>query len=185
MRHEWFTAWTDQYLGVNVMLARAANMTDSAVFAAFDADPTTVQVLSFDRADDDPDTFRVRIGRCDGWLYAVEHFTGRGASDDVLERLSHDDGQTFALWCTQEVVSFQSADDGRVTARFDLGLPHYRYGVDPDRHLDEMAQAGLMSNNGLLLAARGAYLLELVTGVELTPAMLEAPLVSAVLRRAL
>lgn len=185
MPHEWFTAWTDQHLGVTVMLARAAQLTDDEVFAAFDADPATAQVLSLDQADDDPDIFRVRIGRRGGWLYAVEHFTGRGASDEVLEQLSRGGATAFALCCTQEMVGFQSADDGRVTTRFDLGLPQFRYGADPDRYLAEMTRAGLMAGDGPPLSARGAHLLELVTGVELGVEMLEVSLPSAVLRRTL
>lgn len=189
MGHEWFTAWADQHLGVSITLARAARLTDDEIFAAFDADAATTQVLSLDQADDDPNTSRVRIGRCDGWLYAVEHFTGRGADDDVLEQLSRAGGQAYTLWCTQEMVGFHSADAGRVTTRFDLGLPQHRYGTDPDRYEDEMTRAGLMTagqktEGGPPLSARGAHLLELVTGVELTAAMLEAPLASAALRHA-
>lgn len=187
MRHEWFTAWADQHLGVCILLARAAQLTDDEVFAAFDADPATTQVLSLAQADDDPSTFRVRIGRCDGWLYAVEHFTGRGAGDDVLERLSRACGQAHALWCTPEMAGFHSAGDGRVTTRFDLGMPKYRYGSDPDRYVEEMTRAGLMTAgpmnaNGPPRPGSGLQLLESITGLEVRPEMLEAALPSAVLR---
>lgn len=87
------------------------------------------------------------------------------------------------------MAGFHSAGDGRVTTRFDLGLPQYRYGIDPDRYIDEMSRArlttaGPMVEDGPPRSARGAHLLEIVTGVELTAAMLEAPLISATLRHA-
>lgn len=121
MRHEWFTAWADQRLGVNVMLARVVQLSDGEVFAAFGADPATVQVLSLDPG-------RRRSGHLPRPHRTVRRMAlrGRAFHRPRGERrcagpVFRDGATAFAPCCTQEMVGFQSADDGRVTTRCDLG----------------------------------------------------------------
>lgn len=180
--HQWFDSWVDQHLGITVTLTRAAQLTDAEVFVAFDADPATAKRLTLAQADDDPDAFRVRIGRRSGWLYTVEHFTALGSGDQVLQTFSAD-SEAFALSCTMTIDAFCSAHGGQVTTRFDLGLPQFRSGSDRDRYLDEMARAGLLSGDGAPRAGMGLRLLQSITGFGLTAELLEGSLIGAVLRR--
>jgi len=180
-RYEWFSIWTDQHLAITVTLARGPKLTDKVVLTAFGADPATIQYLSFDEADDDPAAPRVRFGRRNGWFHAIEHFTIAGTSDDVLRRISGDQGEAYSLGYNVALGTFQSSHDGRVTTRFNVGMPGVRYGADPDRHVEQMTKAGLMAP-GPARPAQGAHLLELLTGFELDAGVLEAPLASAIIR---
>lgn len=80
---DWYTAWVDQHLALTVTIARKANLHASDLFAAFEVDPSTIADYTFDGADDIIDVHRVRVGRRDGWCFAIEHFSLAGTSDAV------------------------------------------------------------------------------------------------------
>ena len=182
--YEWFTDWADQHLAVTVALVAARDMSERDVLAAYDADLESIKMLTFDECDDSPDGSRVRIGRSDSWFYTVEHFTTVGASDQTMTRLTAGEGGlSFALACNVGLNSFQGAESGSVTTRFDLGLPAFRYGAAPDRYIDEITDAGLF--DGQAAAGSGATLLSIVSGVQITAELLEGPLMSAVLGRSM
>ena len=61
---------------------------------AFELRPGAPAVVeTFDEADADPERPKVRVGERDGWTYAVEHFTYRGAAPETLSRLTSGGGR--------------------------------------------------------------------------------------------
>jgi len=87
---------------------------------------------------------KVRVGKLDGWAYAVEQFTVTGGAPGTLGRLSVAGGEALSLEYTQTVDTFMYAADGVVVNGFDLTVPHIRYGSDPHRFDTRMEQAGFL-----------------------------------------
>lgn len=179
---DWYSTWVDQHLGLTVTLVRNGDLDISDLFTAFEVDSSTIAECTFDEADDIMDVHRVRVGLRNDWWFTIEHFSLVGASDEVLNRLSMNGGEAHSIAHTMTLSGFQSSHDGRRTCQFDLGMPEYRYGAEPDRYLEQIKQAGLTYRDRDQ-SAGGARLLQLVTGVELDADMLEASLPSAVLTR--
>lgn len=133
---------------------------------------------TFDEADQDPDRPRLRIGHLDGWAYAVEHFTTRGAEPDTLRRLSADGGEALALVYTQTISGLTYAADGEYVSGFDLVVPHIRWGSQPYRFDTAMERAGFFLPGVRDHRAMGAHFVHLTLGITIHRHMLERPLPS-------
>ena len=147
---------------------------------AFELRPGAPAVVeTFDEADADPERPKVRVGEHDGWTYAVEHFTYRGAAPETLSRLTSGGGEAFALWYTAKAVcGVLYAADGELVSGFDLIATSLRWGRDPHRFDTEMAQAGFLRPGVPEPRAMGARFVRLAFGVTLAPELLERPLPS-------
>jgi hypothetical protein len=149
------------------------------VLAAFGLEAHDGVGRTFDEADADPDRPQVRVGEVEGWAYAVEHFTARGADSDTLCRLSAPGGEALALVYQQDISAFQYAANGEYVSGFDLVVPHIRWGRDPHRFDATMAQAGFLQPGPRARApAMGARFVQLTFGITIDRQMLERPLPS-------
>jgi hypothetical protein len=172
----WFTAWGDGYLGVCVTFARGLSW--KQMLEGFGVRPGQIIEETFYEADADLDRPKVRVGVHEGWGYAVEHFTSRGAHEDTLCRLSTGGGEALALTYTQTISAFNYAANGEYVSGFDLVVPHIRWGTDPRRFDATMAQAGFLEPGVPEPWVMGARFVRLTCGITLTQELLEQRLPS-------
>ena len=180
----WFTAWVGQRLGVCLTFARGISC--EQLLAGFDLDsataPRDAMEETFAEADDDPDRPKVRAGELDGWAYAVEHFTSKGAQPDTLCRLSANGGEALALVYTQTISAFNYAANGEYVSGFDLVVPNIRWGSDPHRFDATMEQAGFLRPGIPEPRVMGARFVQLTFGITLDQHMIERALPSVEVR---
>jgi Family of unknown function (DUF6461) len=176
----WFTVWVERRLGLGLTFARG--LPRERLLESFDLRPgVPAAVETFDEAeaDADPDRPKVRVGEHDGWAYAVEHFTVRGARPETLARLSAGGGEAFALWYTAKAFcGVLYAADGELVSGFDLVATNLRWGRDPHRFDTEMAQAGFLGPPEARTPALGARFVRLAFGITLDRQLLQRPLPS-------
>lgn len=176
--YEWFSDWVDQHLALTLTVVREADAL--RVLAAFGSAGFDQPECSFDEADA-LDVDAVRVGEVAGWGYAVEHFTTRGSEQPLLERLSSGGGLALGVTFTETISVLMLARDGVLVTGFDIQLPDFRYGSDQHAYDREMREAGFLDGVPERRGEPAARFIELVTGVVLTPDMLEAPLPCATL----
>jgi len=172
----WFTAWVGQHLGVGITLARGLSL--EQMVEGLGLLPGDAVEETFDEAGSDPSRPKVRVGKLDGWAYAVEQFTVTGAAPGTLGRLSVAGGEALSLEYTQTIDTFMYAADGVVVNGFDLTVPHIRYSSDPHRFDTRMEQAGCLRPGVPDPPAMGAHFLQLTFGITIDQHMLERALPS-------
>ncbi|WP_222195924.1 DUF6461 domain-containing protein [Modestobacter italicus] len=178
-RFEWFSDWVEQHL---LLTLTVVSLPDPVrVLAAFGPTEFDRGALSL-RAAHDLDEPAVRLGAAAGWTYAVEHASTTGGDADVLARLTADGGTAVAPCSTPNVSSVHVARDGDHLCAFEPSFPDStRWGSAPHAFDTEMRDAGFRGPVETRPGAPVASFLQLLTGVTLTPAMLEDPLPYAVL----
>ncbi|MEU0743506.1 DUF6461 domain-containing protein [Streptomyces sp. NPDC006134] len=92
--------------------------------------------------EDEDDGAVICAGRAGGWSFALQSWGARILEEGVIERVSAG-AEMVGLISTASAPAFVYAVDGEEICGFDPGLPHLRYGADPDRFLARMAQAGM------------------------------------------
>lgn len=178
-RFAWFGAWVDQNL---LLTFTAVSVPDPGhVLDVFGATGFDRGTRSWDEAHD-LDVPTVRIGTTGGWTYAVEHASTVGGDPATLERLTAGGTLAVGLCFTVGISTVHIARDGEYRTGFEADNPDFvRWGSTPHAFDAEMAEAGWpeagVQRPG---AACGRFLL-LLTGLAVTPAMLEAPLPCATL----
>ncbi|MGY1591965.1 DUF6461 domain-containing protein [Geodermatophilus sp. SYSU D00708] len=92
----------------------------------------------------------VRVGTTQGWVYAVESTTVRGADPALLERLTVEGGEAVVLCFTPATGSCLHARDGVYVTGFDAAVPEFRWGREPHALDTELTEVGLLSAGGPL-----------------------------------
>ena len=92
----------------------------------------------------DPDAGHIaRAGVHGAWAWAIQLWGTRILDADVLGEVSA--GTEAVALVNSSLPWFAYAADGREVCSFDAGMPHLRYGSDPDRFLPLMTEAGVLS----------------------------------------
>lgn len=84
-------------------------------------------------------------GRTNGWSFALQNWGARILEAGVIERVSAD-AEMVGVIDTASAPALVYVVDGEEICGFDPGLPHLRYGSDPDRFVAQMAQVGLSTD---------------------------------------
>jgi hypothetical protein len=181
-RFEWFAHWVESHPLLALTAARGPAVEDLlAALGASEVDRgrcTLREALDLGRP-------AVRVGTAQGWVYAVESTTVRGADPGLLEDLSAGGGEAVALCFTPAIRSFLHARDGVYVTGFDVAIPEFRWGRDPhalDRELAEvrlLGAGGLPGAGGPRPAAACADLVERRFGLTVTREVLEGRLLCA------
>ncbi|MGS2641856.1 DUF6461 domain-containing protein [Streptosporangium sp. LJ11] len=180
-------AWQDDSgtLGPNYTLTFVEGLDEGEVLRRFGVAPQDVGPLT---DEDVYERLEVTGGQGDlvmvvalgAWTVAVERSGWQGVRPEMLRELSRDGGQAIAV-SRQDYGHhrFAHAADGQVHTSFDPGFPGTREGADPGHLDDHLRELGIdpaaddqIDNHlpaALALASR-------VSGVMLTPAHLEGPL---------
>ena len=85
----------------------------------------------------------VRVGQVDDWSFAIEPASWMGMQEGVAQRLSEGTESFVLEWTAKPTYQFGYCVDGDGALWFDIGMPWYRDGGDPDRLLNEMRQVGM------------------------------------------
>ncbi len=178
-RFAWFGAWVDQHL---LLTFTAVSGSESAhLLTAFGA-------AGFDRGDltlseaHDLDAPTVRVGRSGGWTYGVEHASTVGGDPATLRRATGDGALGVSLCFTPTIRTVQVARGGEHLTGFEADDPDFvRWGTTPHAFDPQIAEAGWMDPGDERPAAACARFLQILTGLELSGALLEAPLPCATL----
>jgi hypothetical protein len=120
------------------------------VFAAFGALPESAVPRTLDGAISAESTFDdgygpfVRVGRCEGWLFAWENASSEGMRPEVLRRLSQGTEVVAVRHVLDGCPQFAYAADGTVITSLAAMPPvPMRSGSEPDRFLPLMREVGL------------------------------------------
>lgn len=175
-RFAWFTTWVNQHLCATVTFAKDRSWQE--MIEGFGLSPAAVTNETYDEATADLGT-KVRAGVTGRWGYAVEDVSLLGSNEDVLARLSANDGEAIALVYTQTINTFLYAADGKLVSGFDLTVPHIRYGPEQHRFDEEMQRAGFLPGVVPDPPSMGARLLEIAFGITLDQELLEKRLPTA------
>ena len=172
--------WFDRQLLVTLTLVSTLD-TDRvlAVLGATDVDRGELSLLEAY----DLDVPTVRVGRLDGWTYAVEHQSTTAADGRVLERLTSDGSRAVTVCLTATLNSVHVAKAGSYLVGFEPGFPDsIRWGSTPHAFDRQIDAAGFRHEGYEPPGTALATFLHLVTGVTLSPAVLDGPLPCASLR---
>lgn len=94
----------------------------------------------------DEEGVMICAGRSGDWSFALQHWGVRILEEGVVQQVSA--GTTMVvLISTASAPAFMYVRNGSEICGFDPGLPHLRYGTDPDRFRAEMARAGLPTDS--------------------------------------
>jgi hypothetical protein len=124
-------------------------------------------------------TAMVRVGERGDWVYAVEDRTSYGYQ--MLDVLSGENREAFALCYTQGISLFLYSRDGVMVNGFDMTVPHIRYGHD-EHYFDDLLRVAGFADSKPATPAAGARLVQLAFGIHIDQDMLERPLPCAVVR---
>lgn len=178
-RFDWFGAWVDQNLLLTFTAVSAPD--PDHLLDVFGATGWHRGAVSWEQAHD-IDAPTVRIGTAGGWTYTVEHASTVGGNPATLERLSADGALAVGLCFTQGISTVHVARDGEHLTGFEAAAPDsMRWGSSPHAFDAQIAEAGWTDLGDGRPAAACASFLQLVTGLTLTRAMLEASLPCAAL----
>jgi hypothetical protein len=121
-----------------------------SVFRAFGAVPEGAEPRTLAEADEAESAFDdgygpfVRVGRCDGWLFAWENASSEGMRPEVLRLLSRGTEVVAVRHVLDGCPQFAYAVDGTVITSLQIMSPApTRLGSDPDRFLPLMREVGL------------------------------------------
>lgn len=92
----------------------------------------------------------VRAGEHGSWAWAIQLWGTRIFAEDVLGTVSA--GTEVVVLANSSLPWFAYWADGGKVCSFDVGMPHLRYGSDPDRFLPLMAEADVLSGPDPVLA---------------------------------
>jgi hypothetical protein len=183
-RFDWFADWVADQVLLTLTAVRGPGVED--LLAALDARGVDRDECTLREAMDS-DLPTARVGTTQGWLYAVESRTVRGADPALLERLTADGGEAVALCFTPTISSCLHARDGVYVTGFDVTIPEFRWGREPHALDGELAEAGLLraggpsDGGGPRPAAACADLVERRFGLTVTRETLEGRLLCATL----
>lgn len=166
----WFTTWVNQRLGACLTFARGSSWQQMLDGFGIPAAPCLPAEHPFDPY---VDRSRVQVGSNSQWGWAIEDFTAMGSAPATLGRLSSGGSEALALTLTETVSFFHYAADGSVVSVFDLVVPHIRYGCDPHRLDEQMAQAGFLDGTVPDPPSMGALLAQLAFGLTITEDMIQ------------
>ena len=175
---DWFTDWAWSQIIVTITFVRG--MTEQELATALGASTMTVSeapVEDIARSNEHLEK-RVRLGRVDKWVYAVEGVTTEGYAR--LEPLSAD-GRDACVFChTQGISLLLFARNGETVGGLDLIVPNHRFGLN-EHYLDAvLAQLGIPVTEPAY-PVQAARLIEAVYSLEITQDMLDRPLPSLTL----
>jgi Family of unknown function (DUF6461) len=185
-RFEWFADWVESHPLLALTAARGPGVEDLLdALGASEVDRnrcTQREALDLGRP-------VVRVGTAQGWVYAVESTTVRGADPGLLEDLSAGGGEAVALCFTPAIRSCLHARDSVYVTGFDVAIPEFRWGRDPHALDRELAEVGLLGagvlthglpgGGGPRPAAACAELVERRFGLTVTREVLEGRLLCA------
>ncbi|MGY1640243.1 DUF6461 domain-containing protein [Geodermatophilus sp. SYSU D00703] len=183
-RFDWFADWVADHVLLTLTAARGRGAED--LLAALDASEVDRGECTLREAMD-ADLPAVRVGTAQGWVYAVESTTVRGADPALLERLTAGGGEAVALCFTPTTSSCLHARDGVYVTGFDVTIPEFRWGREPHALDGDLVEAGLLREGGPLRtggprpAAACAELVERRFGLTVTREALEGRLLCATL----
>ena len=126
--------------------------------------------LPFDPYVDKP---RVQVGSNSQWGWAIEDFTSVGSVPKTLGRLSSGGSEVLSLTFTPTISTFMCAAGGSLVSGFDLVCPHIRFGPDPHRFDQQMAQAGFLRDIAPDPPSMGALFAQIAFGLTITQDMIE------------
>jgi hypothetical protein len=166
----WFAMWANERLSVCLTFARGLRwqaMLDG--FGVPASDVTSEQGM----AQTSGESSVVRVGSNGEWGWAIEQFTARGTTREMLSRLSARGGEAISLTLTPTVSSILYARDGALVSGFDLTASHIRYGSEPNRFDPEMGLAGIGEESVPDPPILGARFVHIAFGLLITRGMLD------------
>ncbi|GAB3159721.1 hypothetical protein GCM10027290_65000 [Micromonospora sonneratiae] len=125
-----------------------------------------------------------RIGVVADWAFAIQEYGAEAGQPDAL-RAAAVGTDAVTVWQTAKALSwFGHARDSEILVAFELASPHQRTGAAPDELVGPMTAVGLHPDRPWPVDAPvspvfpGLTLLTAITGVRLTRADLEGPLLT-------
>jgi hypothetical protein len=126
----------------------------------------------------------VRVGRVAGWAFAFQEYGAEAGRPDAL-RAAAVGTEAVTVWRTASALGwFGYARDGEIVVAFELDSPHRRTGSAPQELVDVLARVGLPTEQAwparspVSPVLPGLALLTAVSGVRLTGADLDGPLLT-------
>jgi hypothetical protein len=184
-RFDWFADWVAERTADRVLLTLTAVRGPGVaeLLAALDASEADRGECTLPEAlaSDAP---AVRVGTAQGWVYAVESTTVRGADPALLERLTAGGGEAVVLCFTPTTSTCLHARDGVYVTGFDGTVPEFRWGREPHALDGELVEVGLLRAGGPPAGGGPAACAELVErrfGLTVTREALEGRLPCATL----
>ena len=166
--------WLDDQLLVTLTVVSTLD-TDRvlAIFGAQEFDRGELSLL----AAYDVDEHTIRVGTLDGWTYAVEHQSTTAADGRVLERLTSDGSRAVTVCLTATLSSVHVAEAGSYLVGFEPGFPDsIRWGSTQHAFDQQIDEAGFRHEEWEPPGAALTTFLHMVTGLTLSPAVLDGPL---------
>ncbi|MBV9384397.1 MAG: hypothetical protein JOY82_23790 [Streptosporangiaceae bacterium] len=124
-------------------------MTREEVLARFGADPGEASPRTLDEQMAAESSWHegygpfVRVGRCDGWLFAWEEASYEGVRPEVLRRVPDGGEAVVVRHALDAFAEFGYAAAGAVVSHLVTIPPYTRKGSDPDRFLPLLRDVGL------------------------------------------
>ena len=173
-RPESLGEWLDRQLLVTLTVV--STLDTDRVLAIFGATDFDLGELSPTEAWD-VDRHTIRVGSLDGWTFAVEHQSTTATDSRLLERLTSDGSRAVTVCLTATINSVDVAEAGTYLVGFEPGFPDsIRHGTAPHAFDQQIDAAGFRHEEYEPPGAALAAFLHLVTGVDLSPAVLDGPL---------
>lgn len=126
----------------------------------------------------------VRLGVAAGWAFGCQEYGAEAGLPDALCTAATGT-EAVTVWRTASALSwFGYARDGDVVTAFELDSPYRRSGTSPDGLIDVMTAVGLPADGSWPVDSpvspvlAGLALLTALTGVRLTEADIEGPLLT-------
>ena len=166
--------WFDRQLLVTLTVVSTLD-TDRvlAIFGATDFDLGELSPLEAW----DVDRHTIRVGSLDGWTFAVEHQSTTATAPRLLERLTSDGSRAVTVCLTATIKTVHVAEAGSYRLGFEPDSPDFnRHGTTPHAFDQQIDAAGFRHEEYEPPGAALASFLHLMTGVDLSPAVLDGPL---------
>ncbi|MEU8279394.1 DUF6461 domain-containing protein [Microbispora bryophytorum] len=182
-------AWQDEGpLGPIYTITLVRGVEEYEVLRRLGAAPEHIRLIDVDEYPDSSRTEIVTVRRAGDWTLVIEECGWLGVQREVIGKLSRDGGEAVAVMRHDYAArhDFAYALDGELVTGFDPSRPGTRWGTAPDRLNRHIRQLGIdpatddWIDNAipavLALASR-------ISGVVVTPAHIERPVLGAALFR--
>ncbi|MEU8172120.1 histone-like nucleoid-structuring protein Lsr2 [Microbispora hainanensis] len=182
-------AWQDEGpLGPIYTITLVRGAEEHEVLRRLGAAPEHIRMIGLGEYPDSSRTEIVMVGRAGDWTILIEECGRRGVHREVIGELSRDGGEAVAVMRHDYAAGhdFAYALDGELVTGFDPSRPGTRWGTGPDRLNRHLRELGIdpasdeRIDNAIpaVLALAGR-----ISGVMVTPAHAERPVLGAVIPR--
>ncbi|MBD3142994.1 DUF6461 domain-containing protein [Microbispora bryophytorum] len=182
-------AWQDEGpLGPIYTITLVRGVEEYEVLRRLGAAPEHIRLIDVDEYPDSSRTEIVTVRRAGDWTIVIEECGWLGVQREVIGELSRDGGEAVAVMRHDYAArhDFAYALDGELVTGFDPSRPGTRWGTAPDRLNRHLRELGIdpatddWIDNAIqaVLALAGR-----ISGVVVTPAHVERPVLGAALFR--